>query len=97
MPGVVVANPVSSILYDENGNKVGVIIDGEIYRLQVEATIASGHNLATEAAITKVQLQLYEMISVMTLELTKIRALMEHLTDEQINDCDQTSGDDHHK
>lgn len=52
MPGVVVANPVSSLLIDENGNKVGIILDGIVYRLQIEAKLATGHGLATEATLS---------------------------------------------
>lgn len=50
MPGTVNLNP-SSILYDENGNPVGVILDGSIYRLQTETKLEPGHGLATEATL----------------------------------------------
>jgi len=48
MPGVIKLNP-DSILYDEDGNAVGVVLDGSVYRLQTETKIATGHGLATEA------------------------------------------------
>lgn len=34
----------AAILFDENGNPVGVIFDGVVYRLQTETTITDGYN-----------------------------------------------------
>jgi hypothetical protein len=48
MSGTVIVNPVSSIIYDEDGNKIGVVLDGITYRLQVEAKLKTGHGLSTE-------------------------------------------------
>ena len=39
----------ASILYDDTGNPVGVVLDGSVYRLQVEAKIV-GSTLPTGAA-----------------------------------------------
>jgi hypothetical protein len=52
MPGSVNLNP-ASILYDENGNPVGVILDGSIYRLQTEAK-AHVHDGSGNAITSKV-------------------------------------------
>lgn len=41
MPGVVQLNP-ESVLYDADGNPVGVASDGSIYRLQSDSKIAKG-------------------------------------------------------
>jgi hypothetical protein len=48
MPGVVKLNP-DSVLYDENGHPVGVVLDGSVYRLQTETKMATGHGLAVES------------------------------------------------
>lgn len=60
MPGVVVTNPVSSILYDELGNKVGIVLDGILYRLQVEAKLATGHGLSTELTVSGILAELQQ-------------------------------------
>lgn len=40
-------NTPASILYDENGNPIGVLYDGTVYRLKVDAVISDGEgNLA---------------------------------------------------
>jgi hypothetical protein len=36
------AQSPASILYDESGNAVGVLLDGSVYRIQVEAQLAPG-------------------------------------------------------
>ena len=45
----------ASILYDEAGNPVAVLNDSGVYRLRVDAKLASGHGLATEATLLGVK------------------------------------------
>jgi hypothetical protein len=45
----------ASILYDAEGHPVGVVLDGALYRLQVEAKLATGHGLATEATLAAIR------------------------------------------
>jgi hypothetical protein len=46
------AQSPAAIIYDSTGvNPVGVVLDGSIYRLQVEADLKAGHGLATEATV----------------------------------------------
>lgn len=54
------ADSPASILFDINGNPIGVIIDGAIYRLQVEAKIADGYSsgLALESTLAKINAKL---------------------------------------
>lgn len=35
----------AAIIYDSLGNPVGVVLDGSIYRLQVEAKLTDGYNI----------------------------------------------------
>ena len=44
-----------TVLYDDSGNKVGVVLDGAIYRLQTETKLATGHGLATESTLALVK------------------------------------------
>jgi len=39
MPGVVKLNP-DSVIYDENGHAIGVVLDGAVYRLAVDANLS---------------------------------------------------------
>ncbi len=46
------AQSPAAIIYDSTGvNPVGVVLDGAVYRLQVEADLKVGHGLATEATV----------------------------------------------
>jgi len=87
----------AQVLYDEAGNPVGVILDGSIYRLQVEATLAAGHGLATEATLAAIEghgidasllLTDHDLIVRAVNELQRIRVLLEHLTDEKVHEHD---------
>lgn len=45
----------ASVLVDENGNLIGVELDGAVYRLQTRTKLATGHGLATESKLEAVR------------------------------------------
>ena len=44
-------NP-ASILFDSDGNAVGVVLDGTVYRLQVEAVLTDSDGLYVDTEVT---------------------------------------------
>ena len=92
----------AQILYDEGGHPVGVVLDGSIYRLQVEAKLAEGHGLATEATLSAIEghgidasilLTDHDLLVRTVVELQRIRVLLEHLTDEKVHEHDLETRD----
>lgn len=51
---------VDAVLRDPNGNAVGVVIDGAVYRLQTETKLATGHGLATETTLAALNAKMVE-------------------------------------
>jgi hypothetical protein len=80
----------ASILYDENGNPVGVMFDGSVYRLQVEALISNAdgvsadiEQLGTRNALAVEYPKLYMLQEEILGELIKIRKHLSSITEEE--------------
>ena len=50
-----ITDPVKVVLYDEDDNPVGFVLDGAIYRVQTETKLAAGHGLALDASVGEVK------------------------------------------
>ena len=86
----------------EDGTLIGIFEDDGTLRLQVQAKLATGHGLATEATLvalqgqdTSVEMKLtdHDLLVRAVGELQRIRVLLEHLTDEKVHDHDLETRD----
>jgi len=86
-------NPIT-ILYDVEGNPIGVQLDDTVYRLAVTGKIQKADgttiNPATEETLAALKdsgtLDTPDLLKGILSELTRIRALMEVLTDEEVGE-----------
>lgn len=79
------------ILYDEDGNPVGVLQDDAVYRLQVEAKLATGNALAGrvkaipyDSVGNETTLELLTTMELVLAELKKITLHLSSMTDEEL-------------
>lgn len=87
-------NNPASILYDENGNAVGVVLDADgNYRLQVDAEIASPTGETANVDVTGNRFMLAtndlsarKLLERCVTELTKIRKHLASITEEEWDD-----------
>ena len=76
----------ASVLFDASGNPVGVVLDGSIYRLQVEAKISEDSSgLATELTAEEIRIwqeRLLVALERITDRLDTMLAQLATITDE---------------
>lgn len=78
------SNP-AAILFDSDGNAVGVVQDGAVYRLQVQATVTDGGDgvaaLEVDGTRTAQAVSYPELLSVAGAILERLDRVCAHLAD----------------